>query len=202
MLNEVLNAGCNRAFGPGRREWTGRGGPFMWCTFSFGWSEGEAAAGTEEGRRTFSKRSGVGRSLNDHLWSGFSTCGRALDTWGLTVFACSHCWPWLCRGCGGFPCRSCLEKWHRRHPPQTISPGTTGGFATGRTVTTVTMVTTATMWATCQQVSADAAAVVLNSHVFLNLHEEKLFYTFFSYCCFPISSIWLFPWTAAEFLSL
>lgn len=86
MLNEVLNAGCNRAFGPGRREWTGRGGPFMWCTFSFGWSEGEAAAGTEEGRGTFSRRSGVGRSLSDHLWSGFSTCGRALDTWGLTVF--------------------------------------------------------------------------------------------------------------------
>lgn len=177
MLNEVLNARSSRAFRPGRRKWTERGGPFMWCTFSFGWSEGEAAAGTEEGKRNIQLEERDEKKLE---WSGPSTCRRALDTWGLAIFTRSHCWPWLLLCSGAFPCWSCLEKCHRSHPPQTISRGTTEGFATGRTVTMVTIVTRATTSATCQQVSADAAAAVWNFLIFLNLREECELYI-----CFP-----------------
>lgn len=69
--------------------------------------------------------------------------------------------PWLLRGSGAFLWRCCWEKWHRRRQLQTTSPATIGGFATGHTVTTVTL-------ATCQQVSADC-----RSFSFLILQEEN-----------------------------
>lgn len=56
------------------------------------------------------------------------------------------------------------------------------------------MVTKATKSATCQQVSADAAVVVLNSHFFVNLQEEKTL-RIFLIVTFPFdtSSILTFP---------